>query len=131
MKSLIVDDEFSARLLLQTVLSRFGEAHVAVDGNEAVEAVKMAIEQKSHYDLICLDIMMPNLDGHGALEAIRDLEEENGILLGRGAKVVMTTAVSDPKTFFAAFREQCDYYLIKPIDRQKLEQYLRESSLIK
>ena len=39
--------------------------------------------------------MMPNMDGQEALTCIRNLESENGISLGDGAKVVMSTALSD------------------------------------
>ena len=42
MRTLIVEDDFTSRLLLQTVLSRYGECHVAINGKEAVEAFRMS-----------------------------------------------------------------------------------------
>ena len=52
MKTLIVEDDFTSRLLLQTFLSRYGECHLAVNGKEAVEAFRMALDNGSPYNLI-------------------------------------------------------------------------------
>ena len=79
MKYLIVEDDFAARRLLQRYLSNYGDCDIAVDGNEAVEAFRQAVDEKEPYDLICLDIMMPNMDGHEALKVIRQIESEHGI----------------------------------------------------
>ena len=84
MKTLIVEDDFTSRLLLQELLKGYGPAHVAVNGKEAVEAARMAMDAGEPYDLICLDIMMPEMDGHGALKEIRAQEEARGsCLVGR------------------------------------------------
>mgnify|MGYP000957131206 CR=1 FL=1 len=63
MKALVVDDDFSNRLLLQRFLSELGEVNIAVDGEEAVEAVRLALATREPYQLICLDILMPQMDG--------------------------------------------------------------------
>ena len=78
MKCLIVEDDFAARRLLQRYLSSHRDCDIAVDGNEAVEAFRQATDEKEPYDLICLDIMMPNMNGHEALKAIRQIESEHG-----------------------------------------------------
>lgn len=75
MKTLIVEDDFTSRLLLQTFLNPYGESHVAVDGIEAIEAFMLACAEKYPYDLVCLDIMMPRMDGHEVLKRIRGMEE--------------------------------------------------------
>jgi len=131
MKTLIVEDDFTCRLLLQEILKSYGPAHVAVNGTEAVRAVKIALEEGNPYDLICLDIMMPEMDGQEALVKIREQEKKNGIAIGRGARVLMTTALSDKDNVMKAFREECDGYLVKPIDRADLLNELSELELIK
>ena len=68
MKTLIVEDDFTSRLLLQEILKRYGAVHIAVNGREAVDAVRAAAESDESYDLICLDIMMPEMDGYQALK---------------------------------------------------------------
>jgi two-component system chemotaxis response regulator CheY len=130
MKTLIVEDDFTARLLLQGLLSRYGECHIAVNGREAVEAFRMASDSGAGYNLICMDILMPELDGPGAVQQIRALEEARGILSPVGVKIVMTTAVENMKEVFRSFQQLCDAYLVKPIDMQKLVGHLTAFGLV-
>lgn len=130
MKTLIVEDDFTSRLFLQGILQTYGVTHISVNGNEAIEAVRLALAAKEPYNLICLDIMMPEMDGQVALKTIRDMEEKAGILANAGAKIIMETALDDKKSIMSAFREQCDAYLVKPIDREKLVEQLKALGLI-
>ncbi len=130
LKTLIVEDDFTGRLLLQELLKGYGPSHVAVNGKEAVEAVRIALEANEPYDLICLDIMMPEMDGQTALREIRAAEEARGIISSKGAKIVMTTALSDMKSLSSAFGSLCDAYLVKPIEKAKLLSELRKLALI-
>jgi two-component system, chemotaxis family, chemotaxis protein CheY len=130
LRMLLVEDDFASRLLLQTFLSRYGECHVAVNGREAVEAVRNALAQEQKYDLICMDIMMPEMDGREAVRQIRALEEGRGTLSPYGAKIIMTTAVDDMKEVFRCFKELCDAYLVKPIDLSQLLNQMKACQLI-
>ena len=130
MKTLIVEDEFTSRLILQELLSAYGPVHIAVNGQEAGEAVRTAIETKQHYNLICMDIMMPGMDGQQALKEIRAFEESKGISPTRGAKIIMTSAKDDMRNKINAFSGLCDDYLTKPIDKQKLLDEIRTLKLI-
>jgi two-component system chemotaxis response regulator CheY len=103
---------------------------MAANGVEAVDAVRIALQADAPYDLICLDIMMPDMDGHRALTNIRALEGTGGLASLEGAKIVMTTAVSDSESIRESIRERCDYFLIKPIQREKLIAVLRAMALI-
>ncbi len=130
MKTLIVEDDFTSRLLLQNLLNPYGQVHIAVNGREAVQAVQAAIENNHNYNLICLDIMMPEMDGQQALKKIRQLEEEVGVLSTEGAKIIMTTALNDIKNVKNAFQGLCDGYIVKPIDKSKLLKTLADLGLI-
>ncbi len=130
MKTLIAEDDFTSRLLMQALLSPYGECHIAVNGREAVHAFRMARAEGHPYDLVCLDIMMPEMDGHGVLKAIRAAEEADGILVGDGAKIIMTTALQDTNNVFTAFREMCDGYLVKPVNKAKLRSQLTSFGLV-
>ncbi len=130
MKTLITEDDFTSRLLLQEFLRSYGPSHIAVTGKEAVEAVRVALDAAHPYDLICMDIMMPEMDGHAALKEIRALEEARGIDSTAGAKIVMTTALDDMKSVSEAYFNLCDSYITKPIQKAKLLEELRKMALI-
>ena len=130
MKSLIVEDDFTSRLLLQKLLEPYGERHIAVNGKEAVLACRIARESGQPYDLVCLDIVMPEMDGRSALKAIRAEEKASGVLPGAGPKIVMTTALNDMENVKTAYRELCDGYLVKPINKRKLLELINEVNLV-
>lgn len=130
MKTLIVEDEFISRKLLQSFLAPYGETDIAINGKEALDAFKLALNDNSPYDLMCLDIMMPELDGQSVLKEVRRIEEEREILGLDGIKVIMTTALSDPQNIKLAFKEQCEAYLIKPISKEKIVSLIKKLELI-
>ncbi|MEA3396674.1 MAG: response regulator [Chloroflexota bacterium] len=130
MKTLIVEDDFTSRLLLQELLKSYGPCHIATNGSEAVEAARRALEADEPYHLVCMDIMMPEMDGQEALRQIRQQEEAQGILSTEGAKIVMTTALGDMKNVGEAYQSLCDAYLTKPIQKAKLLEELRNLKLI-
>ena len=130
MRMLVVEDDFISRRLIQRLLEPLGEVDIAVDGKEAMSAFLGARGESAPYDLICLDIMMPEMDGHEVLRLIRKTEQEGGIGGTNGVKVIMTTVLSDPKNVMQAFSGQCEAYLRKPIDKQKLYENLEKLGFI-
>lgn len=131
LKILIVEDEFISRALLIELMAAYGVCHVAVDGLEAIEVMRRAFQKDERYDLVCLDIMMPEMDGQEVLTEIRNMERDLG-LVGRDAtKIIMTTALADSGNIMKAFTEgRCEAYLTKPIERSKLLATLRDLNLI-
>jgi two-component system, chemotaxis family, chemotaxis protein CheY len=130
MRTLVVEDDFTSRLLLQSILKQYGSVDTVTNGREAVETARDALIEGEPYDLICLDIMMPELDGHGALKEIRRLEDQAGIAGPDSVKVIMTSALADSKNVMSAFKEQCDAYVNKPIDKKKLIGHLHALGLV-
>lgn len=130
MKTLVVEDDFASRKLMQRYLTPFGECDVVVDGQEAVEAFELALIENNPYDLICLDIMLPKKDGQQVLKEIRQLEKDRDIIGSDGVKVLMTTALGDAKNVMEAFRSQCEGYLQKPVGREQIVRELKELELI-
>ncbi len=130
MKTLIVEDDFVSRLMLQTFLTRFGECHIAVNGEEALLAFRTAAFCGNPYHLICMDINMPGMNGREAVTRIRALEQSHGITSTHGAKIFMTTAVEDFYVVIESFKQLCDAYLIKPVDTANLLHELQQFRLV-
>lgn len=112
MKTLIVEDDFASRALLQVLVRDYGPSHIAVNGKEAVEAVRSAAAAGEPYDLVCLDVMMPEMDGQEALREIREMEKARGISFDEGVKIIMITAKQNVKDVTTA---RANGYLVKPI----------------
>jgi two-component system chemotaxis response regulator CheY len=131
MKTLIVEDEFSSRKVLEKFLGEHGRYDIAIDGQEAIDSFQMAWEENEPYDVVILDIMMPNIDGQEALKQIRTFEKEKGVVGFGEVKVIMVTALDDPQNVVEAFYEGgANAYLVKPIDREQLTQELTNLGLI-
>lgn len=121
MHILIVEDDFGSRRLLQAMLRKHARCDVVVDGQEAIDAFRIAWEENDPYGCILLDIMMPNIDGQEALRQIREIETEIGVDNPNAVKVIMTTALEDPKNVVEAYYQgAADGYLVKPISKEKL-----------
>ena len=121
LKMLIVEDDFISRRILQGLLSPYGYCDMAKDGMEAIHAFYLAWEEQAPYDLICLDVMMPEMDGQEALQRIRDMEKEMGVIGSQEVKVIMVTALDDMKNIIKAFHEGgATAYIVKPISKNSL-----------
>jgi two-component system chemotaxis response regulator CheY len=119
MKILIAEDDFASRKFMLKFLSKYADVDVTVDGEEAAAAFEFALEDNAPYDLVCLDIMMPNMNGVEALEAIRNAEERFGVDRSRRCKIIMTTALNEVNQVEQAFELGCEGYAVKPIDTDK------------
>ena len=113
LRMLLAEHDFTSRLVLHSFLSRYGNCDLAANGREAVEACRAAARQGERYDLVCIDLMEPGVDGIEAARQIRALEE------GRG-KIVMTTAIDGTHDVMRAYHELCDAWLMKPVDLSRL-----------
>lgn len=130
MRILIVDDEFVSRQKAKKILSAYGDCDEAGSGSEAFLAFRLGHESGEPYDLITMDIVMPDMDGLEALKKIREYEKQRSVPPGKEVRVLMLTAKSTPKTVISSFWEGCEAYVLKPFDREALEQSLGELNLI-
>lgn len=129
MKILIAEDDLTSRKFLFKFLSQYGECDVVVDGLEALDAFLISLKEDKPYDLVCLDIMMPKVDGVKTLKHIRDLETQKGILPEKRTKIIMITALAQTEYVNQAFDIGCDAYAAKPIDTDKLKTVLEKLGL--
>ncbi|MCE1188874.1 MAG: response regulator [Ignavibacteria bacterium] len=131
MKILIAEDDFTSRIFLQKLLNSFGSCDIVVNGEEAVQAFQIAMEEGIPYDLICLDIMMPEMDGKEALKIIREREKNLNIAPEKETRILMVTALDSPKDVIESYYYGgCTSYLVKPIQKSILVKRLRDLKLL-
>lgn len=127
MRSLIVDDVEMNRELLALFLDGTGDLVFAESGEEALERVSETLAADSGFDLICMDISMPGMDGHEALKKIREMEVAHG---SPRAVAFMVTSSSSPHDMFNALVEAgCDDYLTKPLMHKTFMELLEKHGL--
>ncbi len=127
MRILVAEDDRLSCVFLKKFLVRYGECDVAVDGIEALDCFMDAVKQKKPYDLICLDIMMPRVDGLKVLKAIRVLEKQHEL---KHTCIIMMTALADVEYVDQALELGCDAYAAKPIDTDKVETVMKNLGLL-
>ncbi|ACS80236.1 MULTISPECIES: response regulator [Maridesulfovibrio] len=126
MRVLIVDDDFYCRNMLHEIMKPYAQCDIAVNGEEAVFAFKKGLESGNAYDLVCLDLVMPEMDGQQALREIRSIEKDFKVEEDGAVKVIVTTMLDDRKeTHDAFFLGGATSYLVKPIEESKLVKELK------
>ena len=124
---LVVDDDRIIAQVLGKTLEALGSVTVAGDGAEGTVAFEMAFNAGNRFDVVILDLEMPEVDGHGTLQAIREYEELNGVQGLDRCLVFMNTANPDLEKVRTSFRLQADRYFIKPLSVDKIKKKLEES----
>jgi two-component system chemotaxis response regulator CheY len=127
---LIAEDDMVSRKFLSKFLSQYGDCDSVVDGLEAIDAYMLGVQEDSPYDLICLDIMMPKIDGVKVLKTIRDLEKQQELAETERAKIIMTTVLGDAHFVQSAFDFGCNAYANKPLDMKKIIEVLKKIEFI-
>lgn len=128
MKVLVAEDDIASGKFMQKLLSKYGEVVLTKDGIEAVDEFVNAVNENARFDLVCLDIMMPKIDGYKALASIRDAERKLGLARDSRCKVVMISALDEG---FDASYASDDYeeYICKPIDIMKFDNLIKKLGL--
>ena len=93
MKILVAEDDVANAKFLSKYLSKFGDVVITPDGIAAVDEFVSALEKGEMFGLVCLDIMMPKIDGYKVLASIRSAERKHGVSRMLRSKVIMTSAL--------------------------------------
>jgi two-component system chemotaxis response regulator CheY len=120
MKILVVDDESVCRKVLHKALEAFGPCEEAEDGREATAAFKRAWDESSPFDLLMLDLSMPDMDGKEVILQIRSLEKDMKVPNQGQTKIVMVTSHSEEDTVLACLQAGCNDFIVKPFDHEVL-----------
>lgn len=111
---LIVEDSVTSRDLLQETLKDVADCDCAENGSAAVYIYNRALETKEFYNIIILDIGLPEISGISLLKKIRESEKNVGIPFDEGVPIIMITAQNE--RFLEAYDNGCSDYVTKPID---------------
>ncbi|MCB0343937.1 MAG: response regulator [Bdellovibrionales bacterium] len=131
MRILIAEDQPATASILETILSGYGTCDVVDNGKKAVRAVERAFKERKPYDLICLDLMMPEMGGREALLTIRQVEKDNSRhSLSHYSKIMIVTAVSDTHNRAGALSDGAAVYITKPFRKDELIRQLKAMGFI-
>ncbi len=131
LRALIVDDDPVNTLFLMEILAPYAACDNAADGLAGLDAFDRALASGHPYDLIFLDVKMPGMDGHQALERMRHLERLRGVGIADAAKVIMISALDDSRTIYRAFFQgQALSFLTKPFTCETVIEELRKFDII-
>lgn len=124
---LIADDNHVNRMVIERMLLKLGHrAYCVCDGNEAVEVFKarnINFIQEGTFDLVLMDCEMPDLDGFGATELIREYEREMGL---KACPILALTAHAIQSYLDHCIASGMNDYISKPISIENLFSKLEE-----
>jgi len=130
LKILLVDDSDSLRFILKAFFKNVGTCDEAANGQQAVELVRRSLDIDL-YDVIFMDIMMPEVDGLDATRQIVEMLDAEAIDYAERPKIVMLTCLSGSKHMLEAQYEcGADSYITKPFEREVLFETLINLGLL-
>lgn len=130
-RALIVDDSRYQRHLIIQALDGLFDAAEAADGQEALDLFTLARKNGAPFDLVVMDILMPVLNGHDALAAIRRLEADAGLDDDAHTPAIMLSSLDDPANMLRAqFESGAQAYVTKPFSPQTLLEALASLGLV-
>ena len=128
MRILIVEDNPVDRKYLSRLLEGYGQCNIAKDGMEAINAFLAAFRIKDFYGLICINIMIPKIDGLTVLKRIRDIEIGHGLKNENRSKIIIITKYHNEYLKQASFEYGCNAYIrIQNIEKE-LAEILRDKN---
>lgn len=129
-KILIVDDSAAIRERLLEILSPFASCEIATNGREAVDLIKTTQGTGEDFDMILMDIIMPEKDGLTAVKEIREFEALMGWRGEDRLTIIIATTIKDPsRIVIAQYECGADAYIAKPFTRDTVLQTLNSNGL--
>jgi len=132
MRTLVVDDDYVSRLKIKAIFSQYGDCDAAANGALALELLKQARLEQVPYELVTMDVNMPDASGQEVVRSIRAWEEDVHAQ-DRGAKpakILMVSVAEDGPSIFSSFREGAEWFLVKPVTPEKVEEALKRMGIV-
>lgn len=129
MRILVVDDELISRKKMKMIMDSLGECEAVECGKDAITSFQHAWENGTPFDLITLDILMPEMNGTQVLDKIRQIESEENIARDKRVKIFMVTSHSDKDTIINCVQTGCDDFITKPFNKDTVLKKLVNNGL--
>lgn len=127
---LLVEDEQIHQEYIKSFLQQQAlHADEAETIQEAASALRSALAQNMPYNLLLIDIMLPDGTGHDLLELLTR-DDYLCIYKSINARLIMITAMGELKHSAGAFAEGCDPYLVKPVREEQLLSLLKRFKIL-
>jgi two-component system chemotaxis response regulator CheY len=129
LRFLIVEDDPIYQKMLEAFLESYGISTMVENGENAITFFEAALNEGTPYNMVCLDIKLPGIDGLRVLSKMRVMEA--GAKLPEKTKIMILTASEETAYMMEAFSNEADAYLKKPIQRGDLIEQLILMGIIK
>jgi CheY-like chemotaxis protein len=118
MRFLIIEDDFVSTLILEDLLKNYGTCKVLSRPQKVFDIMDEILDNT--FDIIFLDIMMPEIDGIEILKAIRNEEDKKNDLKKKNI-IVMQSALNEKSIIEESKKNDCNDFLEKPLNIKQLE----------
>ena len=118
MKILIIDDQTANIEYLKVLIKDYGTCDQTTDGLEGIEILKRATQSDQNYDLLLLDLTMPEVHGYTVLAEVRKMQAH--LPTQDQTKVVIVSASGDFENIKKSLREGSDFFVASPVNRKDL-----------
>ena len=118
-KVLMIDDNESlVNMVKEYFCSNSSDVSIVLSASDGLEGMKMIEESQDVYDLILLDLIMPNKDG---MYVLREMSKR-----GIEKDVIVLTSYNDPKVIREVSESLASYFILKPFDLEDLEYKIKK-----
>ena len=119
-KLLVVDDNKELVSMIKEYFKTHAEIEVSMEANDGVEGLKLIEKKQDLYDVIVLDLIMPNKDGISVLETMKKKNMDK--------KIIVLTSYNTPDVIRKVSELGVNYYILKPFELSELEKRITEIS---
>lgn len=126
MNILIIEDDKNSASLMAHFMKKYGICDIARDGLEGLAKVLEGFQENKLYDLLIVDIMMPNMNGLDTLKKIKEIENNHLIPKEKQAKSIVVSALDGDTVRIESYERGSLAYIRKPLDFSKLENIMKD-----
>lgn len=115
MKSLIIEDDYISSKIFLTALKQYGKCDTATTGYNGLSMFNQALAGEAPYELVVIDIILPDINGYEILKQIRKKEQEQLLAGVVPTKIILTTSLDDEenKKIAKKLNTQNETYYVK------------------